>query len=81
MLEFYNDHIDVFVDRKDFELLQMDTDLLSIAISGTDLDEVVKPELENIYYKFEKQKCFAINKISEKEHLAYSKQDFYVVDC
>ena len=31
ILEFYHDFIDRFVDRKDFELIQMDTDSLYFA--------------------------------------------------
>ena len=33
MLEFYYDFLDRFVDRKDFELIQMDTDSNYLAIS------------------------------------------------
>ena len=33
MLEFYYDFLDRFVDRKDFELIQMDTDSNYMAIS------------------------------------------------
>ena len=34
MLEFYYDFLDRFVDRQDFELIQMDTDNNYMAISG-----------------------------------------------
>jgi len=40
-LEFYHDFLDRFVDRKDFELIQMDTDSLYFALSDNKLKEVV----------------------------------------
>ena len=43
MLEFYYDFLDKFVDRRDFELIQMDTDSNYMAISGAKLEDVVKP--------------------------------------
>ena len=45
MLEFYYDFFDYYFDRRDFELLQMDTDLLYIAWSGENIDNLVKLEL------------------------------------
>ena len=44
MLEFYYDCLDYFLDRKDFVLAQCDTDSLYLAISGDNLEDVVKPE-------------------------------------
>ena len=46
ILEFNHDFLDCFVDRKDFELIQMDTDSLYFALSANTLEEVVKPELQ-----------------------------------
>ena len=46
MLEFYYDFLDKFVDRRDFELIQMDTDSNYMAISGERLEDVVRPELK-----------------------------------
>ena len=37
MLEFYYDFLDRYVDRRDFELIQMDTDSNYMAISGASL--------------------------------------------
>ena len=45
MLEFYYDFLDKFIDRCDYELIQMDTDSNYIAISGEKLEDVIKPEL------------------------------------
>ena len=42
-----------FVDRKDFELMQMDTDSLYFALSANKLEEVVKSELQT---EFENRK-------------------------
>ena len=39
MLKFYYDCLDYFVDRRDFELIQMDTDSLYFALSHKTLDE------------------------------------------
>jgi len=46
ILDFYHDFLDRFVDRKDFELIQMDTDSLCFALSANKLKEVVKSELQ-----------------------------------
>ena len=53
MLEFYYDFLDRYFDRKDFELIQMDTDSNYLAISGKKLEDIVRPEMEA---EFEKQK-------------------------
>ena len=53
MLEFYYDFLDRYLDRKDFELIQMDTDSNYLAISGKSLEEIVKPEMRE---EFEKEK-------------------------
>jgi hypothetical protein len=45
ILEFYFDFLDRFVNRSDFELIQMDTDSLYFALSADKLDTVIKPEL------------------------------------
>ena len=46
MLEFYYDFLDKYVDRRDFELTQMDTDSNYMAISGERLEDIVRPELK-----------------------------------
>ena len=53
MLEFYYDFLDRYFDRRDFELIQMDTDSNYIAISGKSLEDIVRPELKT---EFEAQK-------------------------
>ena len=49
MLEFYFDFMDVYVDRTDFEYCEMDTDSAYMAISGSCLDDIIKPELIGKY--------------------------------
>ena len=46
MIEFYYDFLDKYLDRKDFELIQMDTDSLYMAMSGERLEDIVRPELK-----------------------------------
>ncbi len=53
ILEFYYDFLDKYFDRKDFELIQMDTDSCYMAISAATLEEIVKPPLK---LEFEAQK-------------------------
>ena len=48
ILEFYHDFMDRYIDRQDFELIQMDTDSLYFALSANKLDDVVKPELATV---------------------------------
>ena len=45
MLEFYYDFLDRYIDRRDFELIQMDTNSFYMAISDDSLDEIVKPDM------------------------------------
>ena len=53
MLEFYYDFLDYFLDRRDFELLQMDTDSMYFALAYDKLEEAIKPELRK---DFEQEK-------------------------
>ena len=53
MLGFYYDFLDRYFDRKDFELIQMDTDSNYLAISGKKLEDIVRQELKE---EFEAQK-------------------------
>ena len=51
MLEFYYDFLIKFFDRSKFELSQMDTDSLYFAIAGNKLEEILKPDMETIFYR------------------------------
>ena len=46
MLEFYYDFLDRYFARRDFELIQMDTDSNYMAISGESLEDIVRPGLK-----------------------------------
>ena len=49
MLEFYYDCIDKYVDRSDFQYVEMDTDSAYLAISGDTLEDVIKPSMKHEY--------------------------------
>ena len=47
MLEFYYNFLDYYLDRRDFELIQMDTDSMYFALAHDTLEEAIQPELRN----------------------------------
>jgi G:T-mismatch repair DNA endonuclease (very short patch repair protein) len=51
MLQFHYDMLDRFVDRADYQLAQMDTDSLYLALSTACLEDAVKPELKRTFYR------------------------------
>ena len=65
MLEFYYDFVDKFCDRRDFELIQMDTDSFYMALSAEDFDEIIRPELKELY-KDEKPKWLVTDEYSKR---------------
>ena len=65
MLEFYYDFVDKFCDRRDFEVIQMDTYSLYMALSSDDFDEIVRPELKELY-KDEKPKWLVTDEYSKR---------------
>ena len=65
MLEFYYDFLDQVIDRRDLELIQMDTDSLYFAISAQDIGEVIRPELREDYEK-EESEWLVIDKYSKR---------------
>jgi hypothetical protein len=52
ILEFYYDFVDYFVDRRHFELIQMDTDSLYFALSANQLEQVISPELKEEFDQY-----------------------------
>ena len=46
---------DKFLDRRDFELIQMDTDSLYFALSCDSFKEAVRPELREEFQKWKKR--------------------------
>ena len=65
MLEFYYDFVDKFCDRRDFEVIQMDTDSLYMALSAEDFDEIIRPKLKELY-KDEKPKWLVTDEYSKR---------------
>ena len=49
MLEFYPDFVDKYLDQRDFELIQMDTDFMYMALSGNSIEKIVRPKLREEY--------------------------------
>ena len=65
MLEFYYDFLDKFCDRRDFELIQMDNDSFYMALSAEDFDDIIKPEMKELY-KEEKKKWLVTDEYSKR---------------
>ena len=65
MIEFYYDFLNKYFGRKDFELRYMDTDSFSLAMSGDSLDEIVSPEMKQLY-EADKKNGLATDKNSER---------------
>ena len=65
MLEFYYDFLDKFCDRRDFELIQMDTDSFYLALSANDFDDIIKPEMKELY-KEEKKNWLVTDEYSKR---------------
>ena len=65
MLEFYYNFLDKFCDRRDFELIQMDTDSFYMALSAEDFDDIIKPDLKELY-KDEKKKWLVTDEYSKR---------------
>lgn len=59
MLQFAFDFLDKFISRRDYQLCEMDTDSLYMALSGESLDDLVKPELRHNYF-IEKRKWMPV---------------------
>ena len=57
MLEFYYDFFDIYLCRTDFEYLEMDTDSAYLALSKSNLIDIVKPDLKEKYLKGIKEFC------------------------
>ncbi len=49
MLDFYYKFIDKYIDRSDFELLEMDTDSDYFAFSEDSIEKLIKPEMREEY--------------------------------
>ena len=66
MLQFYYDFLDHYLDRRDYELIQMDTGSMYFALSYDTLEEAVKAELLKEFER-EKKKWLSWDKWSSRE--------------
>ncbi|XP_072172959.1 uncharacterized protein [Diadema setosum] len=71
MLQFYFDFLDVFMDRSDFEYVQMDTDSAYFALTGSSIENLVRPELRQ---QFEVEKHHWLPRTDTEEHKRYDKR-------
>ncbi len=55
MLKFYQNFIDKYIDRTDFEICQMDTDSNYIACSEDSIEKLIKPHMRQEYEKINMQ--------------------------
>ncbi|RUS83075.1 hypothetical protein EGW08_009161 [Elysia chlorotica] len=51
MLQFHYDFVDKFLSRDDYQLCEMDTDSLYMALSTDSLEKAVRPHLRQIFYQ------------------------------
>lgn len=51
MLQFHYDCVDKFVSRKNYQLCEMDTDSLYMALSDVSLEKVVRPSLRRQFFE------------------------------
>ena len=66
MLQFYYEFLDFYLDRRDFELIQMDTDSMYFALSRKSLEDPNRPGYET-QFEEEKKRWLAWNKWSNRE--------------
>jgi hypothetical protein len=74
MLQFYYDFVDVFVDHRDFQYCAIDTDSAYIALSADTLEEVINPNLRQLYDIGKKS---WLPRTDTPEHTAYDKRTDY----
>ena len=66
MLQFYYEFLDFYLDRRDFELIQMDTDSMYFALSHERLEDAIRPGYES-QFEEEKKRWLAWDKWSNRE--------------
>lgn len=71
ILQFYYDFLDKYIDRSDFQLLEMDTDSLYMSLSADSIDELIRPELLDAYNK---EKWCWLPRTSPPEAARYDKR-------
>ena len=66
MLQFYYEFLYFYLDRRDFELIQMDTDSMYFALSRERLEDAIRPGYET-QFEEDKKRWLAWNKWSNRE--------------
>ena len=66
MLEYYYDFLDKYIDRRDFELIQTDTDSFYYALSDENIDNIIKTELQKEYFSGGKEKFISTSKYHDR---------------
>ena len=66
MLEFYYEFLDYYIDRRDFELIQMDTDSMYFALAHDKFEDAIKPGYRP-QFEVEKKSWLAWDKWNNQE--------------
>ena len=66
MLQFYYEFLDYYLDRRDFELIQMDTDSMYFALSHNKFEDAIKPDYR-AQFEQDKKSWLAWDKWSNSE--------------
>ena len=66
MLQFYYEFLDYYFDRRDFELIQMDTDSMYFALSHDKFEDAIKPDYR-AQFEQDKKSWLAWDKWSNRE--------------
>ena len=66
ILEFYNDFVDKYLDRSDYELIQIDTDSMYLTLSASKFGKLVKSNQVKEYKSDGKAELLATTKYSER---------------
>jgi len=73
MLQFCYDCVDKYIDRSNYQLIQMDTDSNYMALAGESFEELIKPEMRE-EFELDKHKWFPRPRTDTPEHKAYDKR-------
>ena len=75
MLQLYYNFFKIFCDDTKFELIEMDTDSLYMALSETNIGEIIKPEMKTLWQNCRWADC------SEREFKADGRFNFFPRNC
>ena len=77
MLQFYYDFLCKFLDPMVFQLLEMDTDSMDMALTGKSVESMIKPELRAEFELEKNQKIMVCGQhSSEREAVLQSKERY-----